>query len=268
MKTTAEYWLFKTGKKFLSEREIEVLRELLDKHTPVRIQKEIDKAVERFIRDGKNPAKQNFAYIGKALSSQKSYDPEKKASRKHKESSQTQAQSEPEQKIEVPAPSMTVEEAEAIIASYTPCATEGKQLEPVPAALTELFEKIQAKDREILMNYLARKKAEIERAKKAGEDMREIALKPIDIEGYLQLKFPEAEEEELRRDYSGHIHESYEDFPRGHLLEDAFQIDYACAMCENPDRCKLPEGYRRNSQNRPVVKMQTNENGEKYSQDT
>ena len=267
LKTTAEYWLFKTGKKSLSESEIEVLHQLLDKHTPVRIQKEIDTAVERFIRDGKNPAKQNFAYIGKALSSQKSYDPEKKASRKRKEASNAAPEikaEQAEQKIEVPAPSMTVEEAETVIASYTPNTSEGKKPEHVPAALLELFEKIQAKDREIFEDYLARSKAETERAKKAGEDEREIELRPTHLEDYLNLKFPEAEEEELHRDYSGHIHESYEDFPRGHLLEDAFQIDYACAMCKDPDRCRLPEGYRRNSSTRPVVKMQTNENDEKY----
>ena len=258
LKTTAEYWLFKTGKKSLSKHETEVLRELLNQHTPVRIQKEIDTAVERFIRDGKDPAKQNFWYIGKALSNQKSYNPEKKVS-------QTKAtEIQPKQEIQIPELSMPVEEAEKTISDYVSNVQEEKKSEDLPVALVELFEKIQAKDKENLDDYLSRKATEVERAKKAKEPERNIEINPTKLEDYLHLKFPEAEEEELHRDYCGRIHEDYSDFPRKHLLQEAFEIDYRCAMCNDSSYCKLPLSYKKNSPTRPVAYMRVNENGDKY----
>lgn len=262
MKTTAEYWLFKTGKKSLSNHEVEVLRELLNNHTPVRIQKEIDKAVTRFIRDGKDPSKQSFGYIGKALSKQKSYDTDKK------HSTQTKVQEvqpvQPKQEIEVSELPMTVETAETIIAEYAPNMTAEKQSEPLPLALVDLFAKLQAKQKECNADNWTCCATEVDRAVKNGEPMADIEFKSPTMEDYLHMKFPEAEEEELHRDYSGHVHEDYSDFPRGHLLEDAFEIDYACAMCDTPDKCILPAGYKSKSSNRPVVNMVANENGEKH----
>ena len=55
------------------------------------------------------------------------------------------------------------------------------------------------------------------------------------LEDYLRLKYPEAEEEEIHRDYSGQVYGTLEEHPEIGRLQAAFEIDYACAMCMNPE---------------------------------
>lgn len=70
MRPTAEYLLFKTGRKALIEKEISALRELSAHQYPSRIQKEIDRACERFRRNGNDLETLTFCYIAGALRKQ------------------------------------------------------------------------------------------------------------------------------------------------------------------------------------------------------
>jgi len=70
MRSTAEYLLLKTGRKSLTENEISALRELSANQYPSRVQKEIDRACERFRRNGNKLETLTFCYIAGALRSQ------------------------------------------------------------------------------------------------------------------------------------------------------------------------------------------------------
>ena len=254
---TVDYLFKNTGRTKLHDSELEILRKLSHENELARVkkllEKLIDEAVERFTRKGKHLKNVTFNYVTKALENQmhqkkvktdsqeKNSQTEKKPLKSHKNTASTktetkQSEAEPEIKSEL---TMSVEEAEAVIADY---AQNKKQPESLPTALLELFEKIQVKRNEC--------------ADKSEK---------LTLEDYLHLNFPEAKDEELHRDYYGNIHENYDDFPRGQILEDAFKIDYACAMCNDPHNCKLPTSYKHNRKNRPVVKMTLSENsGEKF----
>ena len=82
MRSTAEYLLLKTGRKTLTENEISALRELSANQYPSRVQKEIDRACERFRRKGNSLDTLTFCYIAGALRNQPSL---KKKSRKKSE---------------------------------------------------------------------------------------------------------------------------------------------------------------------------------------
>lgn len=70
MKATAELLLLKTGRKFLAWEEVLALRELSASQMPARVQKEIDTACERFMRQGKSLSSLRFEYIASALRNQ------------------------------------------------------------------------------------------------------------------------------------------------------------------------------------------------------
>lgn len=82
MRSTAEYLLLKTGRKTLTENEISALQELSANQYPSRVQKEIDRACERFRRNGNKLETLTFCYIAGALRSQPSL---KRKSRKKSE---------------------------------------------------------------------------------------------------------------------------------------------------------------------------------------
>jgi hypothetical protein len=67
MTQTAEYLLLKTGREGLTEAEISALRELNASQYPAAVQKEIDVAVERFKRLGRDPATLAFDYIADSM---------------------------------------------------------------------------------------------------------------------------------------------------------------------------------------------------------
>ena len=92
------------------------------------------------------------------------------------------------------------------------------------------------------------------------------AMPDMTLEEYLRLKFPEAEEEELHRDYAGKIHEVYSDFPQRWVFEMALETDKACATCTDPKHCKLPEKVKsamRLKMPYLTVALLTNRHGEK-----
>ena len=70
MKPTAEYLLLKTGRKSLTWEEISALREFAVNQYPSRIQKEMDKASERFRRKNRDLKTLTFAYIAGSLKHQ------------------------------------------------------------------------------------------------------------------------------------------------------------------------------------------------------
>lgn len=82
MRSTAEYLLLKTGRKTLTENEISALQELSANQYPSRVQKEIDRACERFRRNGNKLETLTFCYIAGALRNQPSL---KRKSRKKSE---------------------------------------------------------------------------------------------------------------------------------------------------------------------------------------
>ncbi len=243
---TVEYLFKNTGRTRLYDSELEILRTLSHENELQKVkkllEKLIDEAVERFTRKGKPLKNVTINYLAKALENQlhskKTQEDSQNDSRTKtktlrspkntapKKTETKQSDAEPEIKPEL---TMSVEEAKTVIADY---AQNKKQHESLPTALLELFEKIQVKNNEC--------------ADKSEQ---------LTLEDYLHLSFPEAEDEELHRDYYGNIHENYDDFPRSQLLEDAFKIDYACAVCNDPHNCKLPIKYRQNRKNRPVTKM-------------
>lgn len=70
MQPTARYLLQRTGRKYLAWEEILALRELSASQMPARVQKEIDRACERFQRQGKPLSSLRFEYIASALRNQ------------------------------------------------------------------------------------------------------------------------------------------------------------------------------------------------------
>lgn len=104
MRSTAEYLLFKTGRKTLTESEISALRELSAHQYPSRVQKEIDRACERFRRKGNSLETLTFCYIAGALRNQPSL--KKKTREKSKPNPYALTQAE----IDATRPEMTEEE--------------------------------------------------------------------------------------------------------------------------------------------------------------
>lgn len=82
MKPTAEYLLLKTGRKSLTWEEISSLRELAANQYPSRVQKEIDRAYERFRRKGHDLKTLTFSYIAGSLRNQPTLRGKRKSSHK------------------------------------------------------------------------------------------------------------------------------------------------------------------------------------------
>ena len=72
MRATARYLLLKTKRESLKESELSSLRELSASQYPARVQKEIDKACERFARKKQDLQTLSFNYIAGALRNQPS----------------------------------------------------------------------------------------------------------------------------------------------------------------------------------------------------
>ena len=70
MKSTAELFLHKTGRKGLTWPEISALRDLAAKQYPSRVQKEIDTAVKRFLKRGQSLSTLTMNYIAGSLAHQ------------------------------------------------------------------------------------------------------------------------------------------------------------------------------------------------------
>ena len=242
MRTTAKYFLLKTGKTSLTAKDVTAFCELSKNHMPVRISKEIDTAVERFQRNGRSMDKLHVGYIAACLSNQQSYNPDAPhPSKKKRASRNKQAGNPPSENatVQESVPELATEilpiaEAERVISEYTPAVS--KKDEEIPVALQELYEKMHDH----------------------ADDTHELTL-----EDYLRLKFPETEEEKLRTDYDGKVHESYDDFPAIGRIDTAFGVDFACAFCNDPKKCALPKGVRKGHEY-PIAEICTNLHGQKY----
>ena len=82
MKTTVRYLLMRTGRKNLRQAEIPLIRSLSSIHKPARIQKEIDRACEIFIKKGRRLFTLSFQYIFACLKNQKTFTPWAKSAKK------------------------------------------------------------------------------------------------------------------------------------------------------------------------------------------
>ena len=246
LRTTAEYLLQKTDRFHITPHELEVLRSLVDTHTPVRIQKEIDKCCERFIRLNKNLRQLTFNYIGKCLEKQRSLVRKKRPSESHVEAPVTQREAEEVQECLMP-----LEEAQQVISEYAP---EKPKEESLPKETEELYERLQTVSDEKVRIYN-------EYVESLPRDEYGCTIFPekdpidyeITMDEYLKLKYPEAEDEELRTD---NIRDQ-----RG--LEDAKKIDTGCATCKSPDTCWLPNGYKI-GRTRPNALLMADARGRKH----
>ena len=77
MLDTARYFLYRTGRepRSINEKEIQAMKEVFVNHYPARIQKEIDVACRRFVKNGKSLKVLFFGYIAAALRKQQSLVP-------------------------------------------------------------------------------------------------------------------------------------------------------------------------------------------------
>ncbi|MBR0150237.1 MAG: helix-turn-helix domain-containing protein [Synergistaceae bacterium] len=95
MRSTAEYFTLKTGRKTLTEAEIFALREMNATQYPTRVQKEIDRACELFTRRGQFLDTLTLEYIAASLRNQPTRGhnaKSKQAKRKHDPNALTQAE--------------------------------------------------------------------------------------------------------------------------------------------------------------------------------
>jgi hypothetical protein len=70
MRPTVELFLHKTGRRSIAPEELIPLRALEREHYPARVQQEIDTAVERFRRGGRDPAALTMDYLYESLKHQ------------------------------------------------------------------------------------------------------------------------------------------------------------------------------------------------------
>lgn len=70
MRSTAEFFLLKTGRKSLTEKDLNALCEMNGHQYPIRVQKEISTACERFIRKGRSLDTLTLEYIASSLRNQ------------------------------------------------------------------------------------------------------------------------------------------------------------------------------------------------------
>ena len=155
-----------------------------------------------------------------------------------------------------------VEDAEKVIADYEAEHAKPAESAPAfPAALEELFGQIRWVDRECCMKYEATLPKDEDGLPVWPKDTGD--KEKMTLEDYLGLKYPEAEEEELCRDYSGQVYGTLNEHPELARLQTAFEIDYACATCISPEECQLPEGCRK-GQPKPEAKMFTGKDGKRF----
>ena len=284
LRTTAQYLLLKTGKKRLTEHDVICLQRLFEKHTPVRIQKEIDTAIERCKRKGKSLKTITFSYIWACLKSQASFEgyteDEVKAIRKEARQKKKKEQKEEEQlefcrmlsvtpmPVEsqphqedvslIPSHTMTIEEAEQVIAEGVP---EPQQEPPVSEERLAFLDELKAKDDEF---YASRGLPSPYDPDTPAVEMDENFPEGLPMEDYLRLKFPDEPEETLHTDYSGA--KGYDDFNNHSLLEDSLALDLACAHCQGTEADAETCPWRKDCSNglRPNVVIKTDDWGRRF----
>ena len=92
MRTTAEFFLHKTGRQGLMWSEISALRQLAATQYPIRVQKEICTAVNRFLKRGQSLSALTFCYIAGSLKNQPTWGRKSRAKPKPNPMHLTQAE--------------------------------------------------------------------------------------------------------------------------------------------------------------------------------
>ena len=259
MRSVAEYLLMKTNRPTLRDSEREILKELDKHHTIARLLKEIDKHCKIFENEGRDIQQLTFNYIGKILANQDSRHSATKATSGNAsgEISAPENDSAQETLPDIAAPIMPVKEAERVISEYTPTV---KEQEEIPAALEELYAKIDAIEQEKTVAFtdsLPKTEDGWPDWDKAEIDEEGYPKIPhITMDEYLRLKFPEAEEEELRTD---RVQDK-----RG--LEEALKIDRTCAMCCSCNGwCPLTNKRELPKSGRPIVTLKNHKLEVRYA---
>ena len=249
MRPVAEYLLMKTNRPTLRDSEREILRELDTHHTTARILKEINKCCERFENEGRDIQQLTFNYIGKILAAQDSRTHKEKVCTGNTSGENSTPNTECVQETlpDIASEIMPIDEAEKVISEYTPAISEQ---EGIPAALEELHEKIyviEQENAEAFTDRLPLTEEGFPDWSVAEKDENGFPKIPqITMGEYLRLKFPEAEEEELRTD----------NVQDKHGLEEALRIDRTCALCCSCDgSCSLGNNGERPKGGRPVVML-------------
>ena len=137
----------------------------------------------------------------------------------------------------------------------------------LPAKTAELYAKIRERQEELeCLQALDAPVDENGNCICTDEDGNELPDPEISLAEYLRLKFPEADEEELRTDYDGKVHEDYSDFPQRNSLMTAFEAEKACALCDGAEHCALPAQVKsavRTNSFYPTAVLLTNQQGKK-----
>ena len=252
LKPVARYLLAFTGRKALTENETECLRKLFNQHTPIRIQKFIDEALERFKKLGRSPRELTFNYVWAALKNQKSFKKfQKNSSIESKVEAENGFNFEDEKIRQIYDPTPI-----RLNAENTPIATQKNaeiKTEPVPEREREL--------EELIMPLEEAEKIIAEGASEQPSDplLEKIKTKQDGLEekmsmlDYLKLKFPNESEEVLKN-------QSHFSQQGKILLRDAFLTDHICAMCNGEGKCK--NLYKPNEK-RPTVDVIEYEPGKK-----
>lgn len=262
MRQSAEYFLLKFGRDKMRDKEVQELIELSKIHTPARVNKAIAEAAERKSRDSRPLKFTSFGYIYTMLKDQNSLEGagqkqrkrDKKGSKRARKSQSvaldTVGVSEQGTSVDVAEattePSMTVEEAEKVIAEFKPAVEKAEQ---IPAKLAEFHEQLNAKSQEVWNAYEATLPQDEYGCPILPEYESEeewAAAGAMTTQDYLRVKFPDASDDELElnnpREAKG--------------LKEAFEIDMACASCTCEYHCSLPEGYKAGC-SRPVAMLKS-----------
>lgn len=249
MRPIAEYLLMKTNRPTLRDSEREILKELDKHHTTARLLKEIDRCCELFMHEGRDIQQLTFNYIGKILTNQNSRCSTTKNTSGNPDGdiSAPKNHNIRETIPDISAPIMTIKEAEKVIAEYVPAINVQERIPPQLEELYAKISEIEIENEEALIESLPINEEGLPDLNKAekNEDGA-IKIPPITMEQYLRLKFPEAEDEELRTD-------KVQD-KRG--LEEALKIDRACALCCSCDGwCPLTKKKELPRGGRPVITL-------------
>ena len=249
---TVRYLFARTNrKKDLSSHEIESLLKLFDKHNPTRIQKEIDTAVERFQRKGKELTMITFNYIWASLKKQQSFEgySDEQIKQIRKESRQQKKEAELEKlQLEFAAVDFMKtlgEKSEVDDIDRLKKYSDGLS---TPLPVKDYLQIKCTPDQNCEETSLTLEEAEkiIDEGSsdnKQDEQMEFLEnLRAIDhptIEDYMRLRFPDKSEEVLHTTEDCIVKESYDEFSlhARDTIQKTFELDMACAHCTGDENC-------------------------------
>lgn len=254
LRPTAIMILKLSGRTQLKADELRLLKELGEKHTPNRIDREIDKRAEYFRANGRNMKSLTMYYIHKILIGQPAtLNPDtvrarKKAARRDKKATKSTARTE---RVELE----TAEDASVGECEYVPDAP----VAPKSAETSELLDSEMSLEeaQKVIADYQTEQKPQLELptallemygaiAEKMGED------ETLSVNDYLKVCLPEYDADELQ-----HI---YDRSPAQMQIwvREAMLADKWCTKCTSPEHCR-----NRNCK-RIVVSIRTRPDGTRY----